>query len=371
MKQIMTNIFPNLYLHGLKITNCFSVSQISTISDYFEKDLKKAFFSKSTDLEKCGIQSETIYLFLKNRDLVDLDYEKFQLSQHNIGIISYLDKAYPALLREISSPPPLLYYRGTLPEPNQLCVSVVGTRKMSSYGRSATHTICDDLVANNVTIVSGLAYGIDATAHKVAVEHKKPTIAVVACGLRDEDLYPRANSQLARNILNTGGTLLSEYPIATPALKQYFIARNRIIAGLSMGTVVVESSLKSGALITARYAIEQNRSVYAVPGSIFSSESAGPNSLLKLGAKAITSGLDILEDLNITYSAIVPEPALYTPKERLVVQCLSAEPKTTSELIKDTNLTTAELVATLTFLEMKGIVKNLGAQQYMLLKTIV
>ncbi|MCC7356299.1 MAG: DNA-protecting protein DprA [Candidatus Doudnabacteria bacterium] len=367
----MTNLFPNLYLHGLKITDCFSISQIKALCDYFDNDLEKAFLAKRRDLEKCEIKTETITKFLKNRDAINLKFEKAQLAQHNIGIISYLDDDYPELLREISSRPPLLYYRGVLSTKDQLCVSVVGTRKMSSYGRSATHTICDDLVANNVTIVSGLAYGIDSTAHKVAVHHKKPTIAVVASGLRDEDLYPQAHLQLARSIIDTGGALVSEYPIDTPALKQYFVARNRLIAGLSMGTVVVESSLKSGALITARYALEQNRGVYAVPGSIFNPESAGPNNLLKLGAKAVTSGLDILEDLNVAYSAIIPEPALYTPKERLVVQCLSAEPRTTSELIKDTNLTTAELVATLTFLEMKGIVKNLGAQQYMLLKTIV
>lgn len=367
----MTNLFPNIHLHGLKITECFSIAQITAICDYFDDDLEKAFFAKRKDLERCQIKTETISKFLKNRETIDLKFEKTQLTHHNIGIISYLDDDYPDLLREISSSPPLLYYRGALPAKDQLCVSVVGTRKMSSYGRSATHTICDDLVANNVTIVSGLAYGIDSTAHKVAVHHKKPTVAVVASGLRDEDLYPQAHLQLARSIIDEGGSLISEYPIGTPALKQYFVARNRLIAGLSMGTVVIESSLKSGALITARYALEQNRGVYAVPGSIFNPQSTGPNNLLKLGGKTITSGLDILEDLNIAYSATVPEPALYTPKERLIVQCLSAEPRTTSELIKDTNLTTAELVATLTFLEMKGIVKNLGAQQYMLLKTIV
>jgi len=248
-------------------------------------------------------------------------------------------------------------------------LAVVGSRKFSSYGKMAAEKIIGILSQNNLTITSGLALGIDAIAHLTALEAGGRTIAVLGSGLDKENIYPSANRYLADKIISSGGTIISEFPIGTPPLKHNFPQRNRLIAGISIGTLVIEADEKSGALITARYALEQNREVFAVPGSIFSNQSRGTNKLIKQGAIPITAAEDIIEALNLAQATgpidkknIVPQ----TPEEEKIFLQLSHEPMHIDELMRLTKLDTSKINSTLTIMEMKGLVKNLGGMQYVI-----
>ena len=275
------------------------------------------------------------------------------------------DRRYPQLLTEIADPPVILYYRGALPAADAIMLAAIGTRKITTYGRSVVPHIISPLVSAGITIVSGMAYGVDALVHTQAIEQGLPTIAVLGSGLDEKSLYPKEHVLLADAILNAGGCLMSEYAPGTPGYKQNFIARNRIISGLSMGTLVIECSLKSGSLITAQYALEQNRRVYAVPGQIYAHESQGPNNLLKMGAQPVTDAADILQDLNISPELTIDaELAATTPTEALLLGILTSSPLSSDALVKQTGLETAAVSTALSFLEMKGVIKNVGAQQY-------
>src|SRR5581483_7263662 len=269
---------------------------------------------------------------------------------------------------EIPKFPPILYFKGSL-SADELCVAVVGTRQITNYGRAVIPRLVEPLVDAGACVVSGMAFGVDSAAHEIVVKKGRRTIAVLGGGLDEKSLYPRHHAFLAENILSAGGALLSEYPIGTPNFKQNFVARNRIISGLSVATLIIECDLKSGTLITAKHALDQNRQVYAVPGPIYSPQSAGPNNLLKMGAKAVTAAADILEDLNLetlpqqqqTQSAFGD-----SAEESALLKLLSFEPLIINELIKQSGLNPAQVTSALTFLEMKGRIKNLGGQQYIL-----
>jgi len=243
----------------------------------------------------------------------------------------------------------------------------VGTRKITTYGRSVIPDLVSPLVDAGAIIVSGMAFGVDSEAHKIAIQKNKRTIAILGGGLDDKSLYPKHHQLLAHEILDSGGALLSEYPPLTPNFKQNFVARNRIISGMCIGTLVVECDLESGSLITARHALEQNRQVYAVPGPIYASESRGPNSLIKMGAKAVTEANDILEDLNLkNLSKEIDSQEILgdNPMEKKLLEIISKEPVLLNEIIQLSKLDAGEVTATLTFLEMKGKVRNVGGQQY-------
>jgi DNA processing protein len=281
-------------------------------------------------------------------------------------LLSEQDERYPELLREISSRPALLYYRGTLPETDAVMIAAVGTRKITTYGRSVIPNLLGPLIDAGIILVSGLAYGVDAAVHTEVLHRRRPTVAVLGSGIDDKTLYPKEHALLAADILDAGGCILSEYPPGTPGYKQNFVARNRIIAGLSVGTIIIECDLKSGSLITAQFALEQNRRVYAVPGPIYAAESRGPNNLIKMGAQLVTESSDILQDLNITES-LAPEPtggAADSPAEAIVLGLLSSSPVAADELVARSGLVAATLSTALTLLEMKGRIKNVGGQQY-------
>jgi DNA processing protein len=229
--------------------------------------------------------------------------------------------------------------------------------------------ILNPIIACGAIIVSGMAFGVDSEAHKQSIKKGARTIAVLGGGLDDASLYPKNHQLLAQQILENGGALISEYPIGTPNFKQNFVARNRIISGLSIGTLVVECDLESGSLITAKHALEQNRQVYAVPGPIYAEMSKGPNNLIKMGAKLVTESTDILEDLNL--STLPEQKQVQTtfgdsPAESTILNILSKEPMNINLIIKTSGLETGDATSALTFLEMKGKVRNLGGQQYIL-----
>lgn len=324
-----------------------------------------AWNSNPAEFEALGLREDILRAILWKKPSLRPDQEIAKLVRENIWTLTENDTDFPPALREIPSPPVIIYGRGEiklLAEKNLF--AVVGTRKPTSYGLEATSILARELTEAGITIVSGLAMGIDARAHETAVENKGKTIAVLGSGIDQNSIFPPENRSLARRIIESGGTIISEYAPGTPAVKEHFPARNRIISGLSKGVLVVEAREKSGALITAGLALEQNREVFALPGSIFSLASAGPNKLIQQGAKAVTSAKDILEELGIDYNKRREETdELIDEKERLLLELLS-EPFGIDLLKEKTGLDTSTIVASLSLLELKGRIKNMGGDTY-------
>ncbi len=313
-----------------------------------------------------GIESPARDAIAAHKKSIDPDRLMQKLIRGNIWIVTDDDPAFPPLLKEISYSPIMLYGRG---DKNILApehaIAAVGTRRPTPYGLEAAASIVEKLVSAGITIVSGLAMGIDAKAHAAALAHHGITIAVLGCGVDQDTIFPPENRGLAQKIADNGGAVISEYAPETPGVKEHFPMRNRIIAGLCQGTLVVEAREKSGALITARMALEENRDVFAVPGSIFSPASTGPNRLIQQGAKAATNGEDILEELGIDGSSAMRHHAALalTGDEASLVQLL-ADPATVDALRQKTGFTTGALLSLLSMLELKGMIRNLGSDTY-------
>jgi len=283
-----------------------------------------------------------------------------------IKTISVKDKNYPKLLKEIKNPPEVLYTRGEL-KPDEKCFGVVGTRMFSSYGKQVALEIAGDLAEAGLTIVSGLAPGIDTFAHTATVERRKRTIAVLGTGIDERSIYPQSNLNLARKILETGGALISEYPPGTRGTNFTFPQRNRIISGLSLGVLVVEAKEKSGALITAEWAKKQQRLVFAIPGPIHSLNSKGCHYLIKHEvAKLIENANDILKELNLPAGRQVYQKGIIgeTLEENLILKALEEEALYVDKIIEKTKLSAASIASSLAILEIKGKVRNLGGNIY-------
>ena len=359
-----------LYAHFFNLLPEIGPAKLFRLCEYFGS-FKKAYSANLQDLTVCGVDTELQQKILSLQKNVNLEQEASFLNKESISVITYQDPLYPKLLLETGRFPAILYFKGNLPNQGQICLGVVGTRKITTYGRTIMPEILNPLITSGIIVVSGLAYGVDALAHELAVNLHSPTIAVLGGGLDAKSLYPQNHSLLAEKIIENQGGLISEYPPFTPNLKHHFVSRNRIISGLSLGTLIVECSLNSGSLITAQHALDQNRTVYAIPGPIYSENSKGPHNLIKMGARLITSAEDILQDLNL--------PALKTenenqtlfgnsPAENLILKHIGTETKNLNSLIKESGLSSSEVISALTFLEMKGKIRNLGGQQYILSK---
>lgn len=357
-----------LYLHGLNLFPQFGPARLAQLANSFGT-FKQAFEASELDLVKFGIDPEIAKKFTAFRPSINLEQEAEKLTNENISIVSFREESYPELLLEIPKFPPILYFKGTLNIKDELCIAVVGTRQITNYGRTVIPQLVEPLVSVGCTIVSGMAFGVDSASHEEAIKKNKRTIAVLGGGLDEKSLYPKHHALLAKRIIDAGGALISEYPIGTPNFKQNFVARNRIISGLSLATLIIECDLQSGTLITAKHALDQNRTVYAVPGPIYSIQSQGPNNLIKMGAKLVTNSNDILEDLNLkTLPEEQTSQTLFgdTKDETTILKLLSFEPMAIDSIIKSSGLEAKAVTSALTFLEMKGRVKNLGGQQYIL-----
>jgi DNA processing protein len=290
------------------------------------------------------------------------------LERLRIRVITWKDKAYPPLLREIDDSPPVLYTYGKLTEVDQFALAVVGTRSSTTYGRQVTERIVGDLVKGQVTIVSGLALGIDTIAHTAALDGGGRTIAVLACGL--DIIYPSTNRGLARRMVESGqGVLVTEYPLGVQPEGGNFPARNRIISGLSLGVLVTEAPEPSGALITANFALKHGREVFAVPGSILSSRSMGVNKLIQDGARPVMDVNDILEALNlfllpqhVEMQAVLPD----NDEEGKLLELISHDPRHVDDLIRESGLPTTTVTSTLMMMELKGMIKQMGGMQFVL-----
>lgn len=325
------------------------------------KTMQQAFESSASTLIEAGIEPQIVNRFLQERIHLNPEQEFSRLKNENVEAIIFSNERYPPLLKTLYDPPAVLFVRGVLPNPDRKHLSVVGSRKASGYGKDVTRVLVTPLAKAGVVIVSGLAYGIDALAHQAALDANGTTIAVLGSGVDAQSIYPSANRALASQILARGGAIVSEYPIGTMPLKEHFPVRNRIIAGLSHGTLVIEATLKSGSLITARAALEQGRDVYAVPGPIHAPLSEGPNNLIKMGATPVTHPSDIhpveTEENSQSY-----QPA--NEEERLVYQTIEAIPRHVDELIRLSELQPAIVNRAITMLEIKGVIQHNGGQYY-------
>lgn len=351
---------------------------LKRLENYF-LNLEAAFTGTSFDLEKAGLKESLVKEFISWRKSFSLSEARQELAKEKIDFITWHDPEYPALLLEIPSPPPILYYRGRLDANIKNHLAVVGSRQHSAYAEKTIAALLTQVATSGVEIISGLALGVDGLAHRAALQAGGRTIAILGSGLSADNIYPTENRLLAEEIINSGGAVISEFPPGTPPYKQNFPQRNRIIAGLAQATLVIESKEKSGALITAAYALEQNREVLAVPGNIFSEFSCGPNNLIKAGAKVITNVNDILEVFKITTDSpsATDKPRKIPPvttktdngyhlnnKIETIVYALLKEASereetlTADEIIKKTKLDTATINSTLSMLEIAGIAKN-------------
>lgn len=269
------------------------------------------------------------------------------------------EKTYPLLLKKIKNPPKILYVLGNLIE-NEKCVAIVGTRKCTDYGKEVALEIGGNLAEAGLTIVSGFAPGIDTFAHLAAIERKKRTIAVLGTGLDKKSLYPKSNLKLVEKILENGGCLISEYPPGTKGTKFTFPQRNRIIAGLSLGVIVIEAKLKSGALITAEFAKKEGRKIFAIPGSIYSPTSKGCHLLIKQGAKLIETPEEVLIDLGLDKKVRKKIVEGDSEEENLILKILKEGALSSDLIIEKTKLSPQKVLALLSILEIKGKIKNLG-----------
>lgn len=340
-------------------------ARLRALLDYYG-DIETAWCANPGELRAIGLDRRSVESLVKTRQTVSLEAELDKLEKLNITVLTWDSSDYPKLLKNIPDPPITLYVRGRLLPNDEWAVGVVGTRRASTYGKESTRLLVSGLVNNGVTIVSGLAYGIDTQAHRMAVEQGGRTIAVLGCSV--ELIYPSENKKLAEIILNNGA-IVSEYPLGTQPESGNFPRRNRIISGLTLGVLFVEGGYKSGARITVDYALEQGREVMAVPGSILRKSGHGANFLIQNGAKLVTSVEDILEELNLTMisqqaqaRAIIPD----NPVEASLLAQLSGEPVHIDNLGQSTGLSAAEIAGTLTMMELKGMVRQVGSMSYVI-----
>ena len=335
------------------------------LENYFG-DLENAWKATPGELRNAGLDSGSIKSIVTSRPAIDPDAEMEKMDKAGVRAFTFHDAEFPARLKETYDYPPVIYVRGSLLPQDEWCLAIVGTRKATVYGRQVTGEITADLARSKITIVSGLARGIDTVAHNAALETGGRTVAIFACGL--DIIYPAENTTLARRILENGA-LVSEYPLGIKPRADNFPRRNRIMSGMSLGTLVIEAGETSGALITARMALEQNREVFAVPGSILSPTSYGTNHLIQEGAKLVTDYTDILEELNLmTVARQIEMKELIPPTdtESLLLKQIGTEPTHIDEICRACGLPASTVSSTLAMMELKGMIKQLGAMHYAL-----
>jgi DNA processing protein len=360
----MVNPEEQLYANALNLIPQLGPVRLLHLHTHF-KSFRKAWHASRTDYVNSGFNPKLVEQIINQKEILDPSLEFGKLAKFGIQIVLMESAEYPDILKQIPAAPPILYVRGQVEALNTAAIGVVGTRKMTAYGKAATIEIVTGLVNSHLTIVSGLAYGVDAEALKAAVDLGGRTVAVLGTPIDNAGISPKTNFNLAQKIMENG-CLISEHGLGAPVGKQNFPTRNRIISGLSLGTVVVEADTDSGALITANYSLEQNREVFAVPGPIFSDVSKGTNALIKKGAKLVSSYTDILEELNLDQTPM-PEIELdntTSDQEQIVIENLTREPVHIDDLVRNLNLPASEINATLALLEMKGRVRSLGGAKF-------
>ena len=336
----------------------------------FFGDLGNAWFAPAEAFREAGLPEKTVDNLVKLRQETDLDQFYESILDQNISILTLPEPEYPRLLREIEQPPPVLYIRGSLTPADDFSVAMVGTRKVTPYGQQITRDTSTFLAGHGLTIVSGLARGVDALAHQHALKAGGRTIAVLGSGV--DVIYPPEHRKLAEAIIENGA-IISDYPLGTQPEGVNFPPRNRIISGLSLATIVVEAGDRSGALITADFAVEQGRDVFAVPGNVLSPMSQGPNRLIQNGAYAMISPQDVLDALGLEQVSDFQAARQTLPAdttEAKILQVLDYEPIHVDEICHAAGMAVETVTAALTMMELKGMVQHVGGMRYTAIREI-
>ncbi len=338
--------------------------RLSLLEGHFGS-MEDAWKASPSAFQEAGLKGAALSALLAGRDSISPEAEMERLDRLGVRALTWHDDGYPPRLKEIYDRPPVLYVRGQLGAADEWAVAMVGTRRATVYGRQAAEELAGGLARSGITVVSGLARGIDAIGHRGALAAGGRSVAVLACGL--DLVYPPEHLKLAQEIMERGA-LVSDYPLGTQPRSEHFPRRNRIMVGLSLGVLVVEGDLKSGALITARQALDENREVFAVPGSIYSPTFRGTNWLIQAGqAKLVTRVEDVLEELNLSMAAHQMEAKELLPAdetEALLLRNLSSEPIHIDEVRRESGLPIATVSSALAMLELKGMVRQVGNMNY-------
>ena len=342
--------------------------------------LDKAWSAGLADLKAAGIEDRVAKEVVTAQSRISPDAEMERLTRAGVKPVNWHDQEYPPRLKEIADPPPVLYFKGTLLPDDERAVAVVGTRGPTTYGREAAAALAGELARNGITIVSGLARGIDGVAHRAALDSGGRTIAVLASGL--DSVYPKEHAKLAQQSQEQGA-LVSEYPLGVRPDPRSFPRRNRLISGISLGTLVVEAGETSGARWTVYHALEQNREVFCVPGSIFSPTSRLTNQLIQEGAKLVSNANDILEELNLTAVArqvemplpvmplpVMPEDPDAVGAESDLLRHLNDEPLHIDDIRRIAKIPISAVSSLLTMLELKGLVRQVGCMHYVRMREV-
>ncbi len=331
------------------------------------KDMSLAWSASRFELIEAGIAKDRAAQVVDERRRIDPDLELERVESANARLITFGSAAFPPLLREIPSPPAVLYVQGGFTEQDLTrTIAMVGTRRISPYGRQITSLLAADLAAAGLTVISGLAFGVDGAAHRAALDAGGRTVAVLGTGI--DIVYPAKHRGLAEEVAKSGA-VVTEFPPGTKPAGENFPQRNRIISGLSMATLVTEAPVKSGALITASFANHQGRDVLAVPGDVFSVNSTGCNALIRDGAVMARNADDVLETINFAARTIqlpfeVEPPPPMREDERQVAQALSLKPIHRDEITRSCGMPANKIAALLTIMEMKGLAKDVGGGHY-------
>ena len=356
------------YWLGFNKVNGIGPARLRALLAHFG-DVTAAWQASPEALHECGLDRRALKSLLTTRECLDLGAEVARLEKLGIQCLTWEDEDYPESLRQLDDAPPLIYVFGTLTSEDDRACAIVGTRRVSAYGREVTRSIAADLAHQGITIVSGLARGIDGIAHQAALDAGGRTIAVLGSGL--DVIYPSEHRQLAKRIA-ASGAVISEYPLGTQPEASNFPPRNRIISGLSRGVLVTEAGEVSGALITADFALIQGRHLFSVPGNIFQHGSRGTNDLIQQGATMVTTALDVLDELELAQvveqqaeieealTEVLPDD----PVERRLLECLSSEPCHLDDVSQGVGLPIAVVSSTLSLMELKGLVQDVGGLKY-------
>lgn len=352
------------YLAALTSYTPFGPLRTKLLVEYFG-GAKNAWEASGKKLKEIGLRQDLVENFMEYRRNFNFKGYFSYLQQHKIEFITINDENYPENLKNLTDAPQILYLRGKLSKNDVNSVAIVGSRKMTSYGREVSQNLAAELASLGITIVSGLAFGVDLEAHGAALDAGGRCIAVLASGV--DTITPRSNEWLGLKIIKSGGAVISEFPPGTTAQRHFFPFRNRIISGLSKAVIVVEGMLKSGTIYTAKHAAEQGRSVFAVPGQITSPMSQASHYLIKNGAKMVTSVSDILEEMDLQLKVDKEVVDKIMPSDELegkLMEILEREPLHLDEVARITGLQVNEVSGKLTVMELKGMVRNMGGGVY-------
>ena len=358
---------PIKYWVGFNLVKGIGAVRFKQILDFFDS-AETAWDAPVSGLLSAGLPQRVVENFLNVRNQVDLDRVMDRINQSGIRVMTWNDTDYPRRLKEIDQSPPVLFIKGAINVEDDWAVAVVGTRRVTPYGRQVASEIATFLAQNGVTVISGLARGVDAIAHQSALRAGGRTIAVLGSGV--DVIYPPEHRKLAADI-TAQGALVSDYPVGTSPDGVNFPPRNRIISGLSLATVVVEAGEKSGALITAEFAVEQGRDVFAVPGSILAPQSEGTNHLIEQGARPLLKMSEILEVLKLEQIPEKQQARKLNPlnqAEQNLLRYLSSEPVHIDQLCEITGLPINDVSATLTMMELKGFISQVGGMNYVAMR---